>query len=327
MAHPVSKSPKIALIYDHLHSDPNEQSITERLSKVNPKKKIVFFAENRCIESESLNQYSVELLSKDKNISTANPCMLLIAHVLAGLNKDALKPILSTIYTDPYLKKLFIEKHFEKYDPSNYELTKSINWKKLTEATLTERQKMAINNATGLFKMLDEELPKQASYLEKEEFFEGHMTAATDAMTTTRTDLFDASIFAPISEALAFIKIKQVNEKLGSMVDPSKELSVSMINRFHGTPETLVELLKELNHKYRTQFQAQKVIKTVEKILKASNTDPDTIFVVRVGLFHREIMNTQLKEHFTNRDIREVSLLGEDLTDVEQKIRDKFVLD
>jgi len=324
MAHPVSKIPKIAVIYDHLHTDPNEKAITESLSKIDPKKQIVFFAENRCIESGSLNQYSIELLSRDNNFSTATSCMLLVAHIITGQNPNGLKAILSTIYTDTYLKKLFDEKHFEKYDPRNYGLNKSMNWTKLTEEALSDREKMAINNASGLFKLLDKELPKQASYLEKEEFFEGHMTVASDAMTT-KNELFDYEIFAPISEALAFIKIKQVNEKLGLNADPSKELSLSMINRLYAGEESTGELLKELNQKYRTQFQAQKVIKTVEKILKATNSDPNTIFVVRVGSDHREIMNSQLKEHFKTGDIREVTLLGEDLSNVEQKIREKFV--
>lgn len=324
MAASISQSPNIALIYDFNHSDLKEQAIANRFTQMDPNKKMVFFDENRSIESEPLNQYSVELLSKDNNISTATACRLLIAHILCGNNPDFLSSILSTIYTDSYLKTLFTGKHFEKYEPNNYGLNTSVEWSKLCKENMTEKERMAIENVMGLFKLLDEQLPKQPSFSEKEEFLEGHMAVATNAMVTNPA-LFDIAIFAPISEALAFIKIKKVNEKLGVQADPSKELSLSMINRLYDK-ENVGKLLSELNDKYRTQFQVEKVTKVVEKILKAPNADPNTVFVVRVGEQHRD-MTHMLLEHFKSGNIKEISLSREDLAHVEQKIQDQFLLE
>jgi hypothetical protein len=321
MAQPI-KSPRIAIIYDHKHSDSNERAITERLSNIDPQKKIVFFGENRCLESESLNQYSTELLHKDDSFSTANPCLLLIAHILTGRLPKALKSILTTIYTDTYFKQLFTGEHYAKYDPHNYGLNGVRPWKRLVEANITFEQRNAIENVKGLFKYLDEELPK-LPFREREDQFEGHMTVTMEAMVAGKYSC-DYSIFGPISEALAFIKIKQVHTKLDPNADKTNELSLSMINQLYNEGNSVDDLFKELNGKFRTQFQVKKVIKIVERILKKSNQDPETIFVVRVGFGHREIMSNQLTQHFKNGDVKEISLTQEDLPQVEQRIKDHF---
>jgi hypothetical protein len=325
MAAPISKGPRIALIYDKNHLDPNERAITQKLSHLDPEKKIVFFAENRCLEDESLNQYSLELLSKDKNISTANSCTLLIAHIYAGMNPLALKIILSTIYNDPYLKKLFTEGHYSKYSPQNYGLDVNKPWRMLSPENITPRQHKTIANVVGLFQVLDQNL-SSLPFHKREDFFEGHLSVATEAMTGQKGNEngFDYTIFARISEALAFIKIKQVNSKLSSEADKSKELPLSMINQLYGDGQSVGDLLNELNLTFRTQFQVTKVIKTIEKILKKPNQDPNTIFVVRAGLAHGEKMTSQLREHFKNGDIKEMSLAAEDLSRVEQKIQGQF---
>ena len=319
-----SNIPKIALVFDSHHSDLKEKAITERLSKINPEERLVFFAELRGLEHESLNQYSLELLSKDKTFSTATCCNLLVGHILTATIPTYLKTILSTIYSDPYLKKLFIEKHYSKYHPSKYGLVNESRWMPLVPECMTSEQQRAILNVEGLFKFLDRELPLQPLH-EQEDFFEGHMTAATMAMTADQPENFDYQIFGPISEALAFIKIKQVNQKLDASADKSKELSSSMINQLYGDSEAVEGLVDNLNRIFRTQFQAEKIIKVVERILQTPGQDPNIIFVVRDGSMHREVLRSRLAEHFKVGQLKEISLSEDDLPDVEQKIRSFFV--
>ncbi len=316
------KSPKIACIYDPMHCDPNQIAITEKLCNIDPLKNIVFFRENRFLEIESLNQYSVELLGKDKNISTSSSCMLLIEHKLLPIDPRVFRHMLSTIYTDPYLKLLFTGKYYRKYNPEKYGLEQGLWSKPFLQSNMTYLQQRSIENVEGLFNFLDRELPLQ-SQEERENFFEGHMEAITNAMTDPN-GAFDINIFGAISEALAFLKIEEYHKKMGAQADISNELSLSMIHQLYGKGDSFDKLVHELNLKFRTQFQVSKVIKIVEKILKSENQDPNTIFVVRLGSSHREIMSSQLKQYFVNGDVKEITLSQEDLPQVEQKIQAQF---
>jgi hypothetical protein len=312
-------SPKIAFIYDNNHLDLNEETITAKLSTIDFPK-IVVFMENRYIEDKTLKHYSLELLSQDKPISTATPCSLLIAHICTRRYSSYLQSILKTIYTDSYLKKLFIEAHYSKYHPNKYGLIKKKEWLPLVNANFSAEQQLVIENVKNSFKKLDEELPKKPSYFNREAFIEDYMEAVAEDMNH-RPDC-DTGVFAPISEALAFIKIQQVQNKLNSDTDKSKELSLSIINQLYDE-KSVGTLLKELNQTFRTQFQAQKVINTVEKILKSPDVDKDTIFVVRVGSQHRDLTN-RLTQHFESGEFKEISLKKEDLHQVEQKIQEQF---
>ncbi len=311
------------MVFDYNHLDPDEHVIDNRLSTIDPQKKIVFFKESRCLESESLNQYSLELLNSDNPLSTATSCMLLVGNMMMRKLPRYLKSVLSTIYADPSLKKLFTEKHYSKYDPNHYGLEKTREWKPLNEGNMSDREKTAIENVESLIQLLDKELPNISSFPERESFFADHMLAVTKVMTVPDGS-FDHNIFDPISEALAFIKIKQVHSELDSNADKSREVSLSMINQLYGGTESSIDLLVDLNLDLRTQFQANKVIKIVEKILNGENSDPDTIFVVRVGAFHRDVLTSELNQHYTYGDIREINLTKEDLPEVEQKIQDLF---
>ncbi len=309
--------PKIALIYDHDHNDPDELRITGKLMDVD-QKNIVVFIENRFLEDPSKRQYSLELRSEDSMRSTATSCALLIANFLLNVEIQtghvpaALSDLIKTIYRDSYFKKLFTEKHYGKYDPKNYGLERELVWKPLIAENLTEPQNKAIQYVNDLFHRLDVQLPQKKSFEEREITFRDQIDEARAALSDP-TGPYDSRIFIPISHALAYIKIKQVHSKLDANADKSKELPLSMINQKMN--------LNELNVQYRTQFQVQKVIKIVEKILKGT---PDTIFVVRNGEGHREMMTRQLKEHFPNGVIKEIQLKREEVFQAEKKIQAYF---
>lgn len=314
-------APKIALSFDENHQDPTEITITDKLSKINSCENIIFFRENRWIETPSLNQYSVELLGKDKNISTSSSCLLLAGHILAAHNLLFLKTVISVIYSDVYFKKLFTGKYYSKYDPNQFGLQKKVNWPSFDEKDLSPKMNNAIKNVEGLFKLLDEKL-SQIPAAKQEDFFEGHMHLITDTMIN-RTDLFDVNIFASISEALAFLKIREVHKKLSPQEEHSKELSLSIINQLYSDKESAT-LLEELALKFRTHFQAKKVIMVIERILKKEAQDPNPIFVVRLGSAHREMIKNQLTQHFKNGVVKEIFLSEGDLPQLEKKIKDQF---
>jgi hypothetical protein len=316
-------SPKIALIFDQRHQDPHEIAITDTLSKMNPQENIIFFCENRMLEIPSLNQYSVELLGSDKNVSTASSCHLLIGHILAAHDPYVLKLIISTIYSDPYLKTLFVGNHYTKYNPNDFGLGKKVDWISLKKNDLSPESNYAIENVKGLFKFLDENLPK-TPLNEREDLFEGHLNTITEAMIGKPS--FNIDVFGPISEALAFLKMREVHKKLNPQEDHSKELSLSLINRLYGDIDSVTELVEELNTEFRTRFEANKVIMVVERILKNENQDPNTIFVVRLGKTHREIIMNELSQYFKNGVFKEIVLSQEDLPHVEKRIKDQFSL-
>ncbi len=315
-------SPKIAMIFDQNHHDPLEIAITAKLFEVNPQENIIFFCENRIIETPLLSQYSVELLDTDKKISTANSCQLLIGHILANYDPFFLKVILGVIYSDSYLKTLFIGKHYTKYLPNNFGLEKSVSFPCFKEEALSPAMNNAITNVIGLFKFFDKKLSKIPPK-KREEFFEGHLAQITLTMINT-TDRFDIRVFDCISEALAFLKIREVHKKLNPQEDISKELSLSLINQLYGGEDSVDELVQELNIKFRTQFQANKVIRIVERILQQESQDPNTIFVVRLGALHKEVIMDQLTQYFINGDVKEIFLSQEDLPQIEKRIQDQF---
>lgn len=307
-------SPKIALIYDHNHLDPSEIALSARLEEIKPHEKIYTFSECRYFETS--NQYSVELLAKDKTISTATAAILLIGHMLTASNPDSVRTILKCIYEDPYFKKLFMEGHYKRYNPEKWGLPAG-RWSKPFD-NMQPRWIMAIENIQGLYHFLDRNLPLQ-TVEERNGFFEYHIASA--AQFIIESPLCDFTIFGAISEALALIKIDQVRKKIGESLDRTKELTTSLLTRLYGGPDTTGELVLELNKQYRTQFHAEKVIQVVEKLF---NKDRESIFVVRVGMMHRELMTRRLTEHFFLGDIKELDIGPEDLAHIERKIKREF---
>jgi hypothetical protein len=104
----------------------------------------------------------------------------------------------------------------------------------------------------------------------------------------------------------------------------SKELSLSLINQLYGDEDSRSELIKTLNGAFRTRFQANKVIIVVEGILKKGTQDPNTIFVVRLGESHRELIMNELTQHFKNGDVKELFLSQQDFPQIEKRIQDQF---
>ncbi len=318
--------PKIALNFDTNHKDPAELAIHTKLVTIDPRKKIVYFQENRVVEYESLNQYSLELFSKDAPLSTASSCILLNKCMdLPNQSLSIFPTILELIYADSDFKKLFIEKRYFEFNPYDHGLNKCFQYNKLDRNTMTPSQKNMIAIVEGLFTGLDRVLPGLKT---DEGRMKNIILNINDAreLVCKNADRSDFIFFQQICEALAFIKIKQVLAKLPPDSDKSQELSLDMINRLYQDQEGLKKLWWDLALIYRTQFQAKKVIHVVEKVLSAKNADPNTIFLVRDGLGHREHLISHLTQHYKRGEIKEIVLTLGDLPKVEEKIREKFAV-
>ncbi len=315
----VQKYPKIAFIFDPNHYDEKEKSVTKELLNVIQNKKIFTLIEGKCFEHESLNQYSLELRASDKLNSTSTACSLLICHMLfpcPGFD-TFLKTIIEDIYFDPYFKTLFLGEYYKKYNPKNYGYT--LNNPLFSFKYMTLAHKAAIKLVRDLFIMWDAELHKQPLE-EQEKFYIQHLTNVFHKLKPSNS--MDPLIFGPISAALAFIKIGKVNENLGENLYSDKELTLSISDEFYGGKET--GLAVRLNIDYRSQFQAEKLILVVEKILNLKSNATDSIFIVRVGISHREIILKKLRERFVDGDFREMQFEKSDLGNIVSKIEKEF---
>lgn len=314
-----SVSPKIVLLYDLGHEIKLQSEYLTKLRSLDVNEKIVFFCESRIIEDQNLGQYSIELLHRDEAFSTASSCQMLIALILAGSGEPALmKNIFGIMYGDSYFKQLFLGNHFLKYIPGNYGLSDQ----NLPFNSLSWQAQNAINKVKELFKSLDNDI-KGLRFKEKEDLIESKCKTCFYEMGANPL-IYDVLIFAHISEAVAMIKSTQACKKQGSTFQAEREVTVDKVNRlFFGQEDEIDEELMKFNFKLRTNFQAQKVIRVVERLMKSPESQ-ELLFVVRDGVGHREQLTQQLQAHFGTDCVKELLVDEGSADELLDKIRGVF---
>ncbi len=316
----VNNAPRIAFIFEKYNAPDSmenvETRITMELLKTFQSTNVFSFIEGKSIQDVGMNKYSVELLESDKPISTSTCCNLLFSSILSSRADLHLLSLLDIIYFDPYFKLLFIGEFYKKFNPEKYGYT--LKHSVYSFENMTPPQTAAIKAVSNLYKLLDVELPKKTPE-QQELFFTQQMVKFSQSLGN-----FDLKIIAPISNALAFIKISKVNVKIGENIDADKELTLSLINQANSPDENVTDQLLYKLDQYRTQFQVEKIIQIIKKVFTNDQNSKDTIFIVRADFQRRDLLLKALREEFVEGDFREMQFKKSDLGNIVTTIEKEF---
>lgn len=297
--HAVNSSVRIVVSLDESHTNSEEMKVTQALSEIDPNEKIICFLESRNIEAKEIGQYSLELLAEDKKISTSTSIQLLMDSILVNRAISYLGDIVAGIYTDPYFRILFDKDHFANYSPQKKSFCEEGSDRAFSLKNLNPGQMRVITTIKLLFKILDQELPRQPVHL-REKFFEGQIKACLQTITA-----LDYHVMSYIAEALAVIKIEQVQK-----IAPQGEVSLEDVKELLYGPEGLSgEKLLHLSTTMRTKFQLEKITAVILRILQEPQNVSPT-FVVRVGQEHRNDLIAGLQSQFGESSVHIVDLRG-----------------
>lgn len=315
--------PRICVSFDRNHKDDKEMAISTKLEQLSPEKKIIFFQEGKFTDQLSLGQYSIELLGFNSTRSSASPAKLLLFHTMIGSGEtDFFRGVLGIMYTDPYMKKLFVEDLYKGYTPQKYNLCTEPVAPHFSFAHTSERDIRTINQVKGLFKYLDENLPKQIE-AQADDFLT--MAIIECAKALLDKSRYNMDLFGPITEALAVIKIAKIQKTSGDKHDSNKELTLDFVKKLlYQNDEAQKEALTELNLHYRTLFHVEKVQTVIKKILQKEGAANEYIFLARVGFGHREKFLKGLHNAFGADSVKEVNLLGQPLGSLDKAVKECF---